>query len=493
MSASIPINYLASLMKFYFITIFMMLVAFCSFSQEQNVNPALADTMLIKLQHMQLPKTVKIREIHVHGNEITRRSIVLREMSIHEGDSIPTDSIPDLLKENQLRLLNLSLFNEIDMDIEKVSDSEIDWHIHVKERWYIIPEIAFGLADRNFNQWWVEQHHDINRINLVLAADDKNFRGNLETLTAYAQIGYTQKLMLNYLRPYIDKAQKSGLGFTISYSTNRQIFYKTDSNKQVFAGTYTSPVLLKQFEATVSYTYRPAYALKHMLQLGYRDYHVADTVLTLNSNYFADSSNRLRMLELVYRMELNKADNWNYPLSGFKLVIQANSRIGFEGIRFQNLVNIEAGYFDEPFRKWYVSGIFRGRIMLPEQQPYVLTEGMGFLANYVRGYEYYVVNGSQYGILRFDLKREIYNRTFSNIPLKYFTAFAFRVYPKIFADIGAIRTLDPNSSNSFLSNQLLYSAGIGLDIITVYDLKIRLEFAYNHLQQKGLYLHTSSE
>ncbi len=491
---SLSIYYLAGRnMKSYPILIFIMFATFCSFSQEKSLDPAITDTFLVYLQSLHLSKTVKIKEIQVHGNEVTRRTILLREMNINEAEIILTDSIPDLISENTLRLRNLSLFNEIDMRIEMVSADEIIWHIHVKERWYIIPEVSVGLADRNFNQWWVEQHHNINRINFVLAAEDKNFRGNLETLTAFAQIGYTQKFLINYMRPYINKAQKSGLGFTASYSTNRQIFYETDSNKQVYAGTYTSPILLRQAEATISYYYRPAYAVRHIFQFGYRDYKVADTVLQLNKNYFADSSTHLRMLEFVYRLEVNHVDNWDYPLHGNKLVLQASSRIGFEGIKFQNLVTLEAGIFRNPSYKWFFTTIFRGRLMLPQQQPYALTEGLGFMANYVRGYEYYVVNGSNYGILRFDLKRELFNHTFNNIPIKYLTAFPLRIYPKIFTDIGAINTLYPAASNSFLSNQLLYAFGVGVDIITAYDLKIRLEFAYNGLNQKGLYLHTSSE
>ena len=449
------------------------------------------DSLRHALQAMELSKTVKIREIHFHGNDITRRSVLLREMGLYEGEIILTDSIPGLMWQDRLRLLNLTLFNEIDMHVEKLSAYEVDLHIHVKERWFIIPELSFQLADRNFNQWWVEQHHDINRINLMLAAEDKNFRGTLETLTAYAQIGYTQKLMLNYMRPYIDKAQKSGIGFSVSYATNRQLFYTTDSNKQVYAGTYTGPVLSHQFEGALIYSYRPAYAVKHFFRAGYKDYTVADTIRQLNKDYFSDSSRKAKMLEFVYRFELNKADNWDYALTGFKMVVNATSRIGFEGLKNQNILVVEAGIYNNPFRKWYFDAIFRGRLMFPERQPYALEEGLGFQSNFVRGYEYYVINGSHYGILHLDLKRELVNHTFKGIPVKYFSAIPLRFYPKVFADLGYIRQID--AGNSFLSNRLLYSAGIGCDIITVYDFKIRLEFAYNHLMQKGLYLHTTSE
>jgi hypothetical protein len=169
-------------MKSCLILVLIIFVALCSFSQEQGADAVITDSLLKQLKSLHLPQTVTVREIHVHGNEVTRRTILLREMSFREGEVIVSDSIPGLIKENTLRLANLSLFNEIDMNIETVSPGIIDWNIHIKERWYIIPEVSFSLADRNFNVWWVEENHNINRINFVLAADDKNFRGNLETL-----------------------------------------------------------------------------------------------------------------------------------------------------------------------------------------------------------------------------------------------------------------------------------------------------------------------
>jgi hypothetical protein len=47
--------------------------------------------------------------------------------------------------------------------------------------------------------------------------------------------------------------------------------------------------------------------------------------------------------------------------------------------------------------------------------------------------------------------------------------------------------------NNFLGNRVLYSAGVGLDVVTLYDIKIRMEFAWNHMSQNGLYLHFNSE
>jgi hypothetical protein len=109
----------------------------------------------------------------------------------------------------------------------------------------------------------------------------------------------------------------------------------------------------------------------------------------------------------------------------------------------------------------------------------------------VRGYEYYVVDGAHFGILRLDLKREILNFTIKKIPLKYLPVIPIRVYPKLFADVGYVS--NEYEGNSFLNNRMLYSAGVGIDIFTAYDIKIRLEYAWNHLGQKDLFLHFNSE
>ncbi|MDR3678836.1 MAG: POTRA domain-containing protein [Flavipsychrobacter sp.] len=437
------------------------------------------------------PVQLTVRKIELSGNEVSRRKVLLRELSIEEGDVISTDSLNYFVEECKLRLTNLTIFNEVEIKVVRIDEGEMDWYIYVKERFYVFPQITFQLADRNFNVWWYEQNHNLNRINLGLTGVDKNISGNLDVLSATVQAGYTQKLAISYTKPYVDKAQKNGLGISLSYSRNHQIFFATDSNKLQYVGNYTGPYMLTQFEGAVSYIYRPGYATRHILQLSYKDYSVNDTVPKLNHDYYLNGSRQLKLLELLYRFEYNHVDNWNYPLVGEKVVAYALSRVGIEGFKFQNYLNVEVGYFRNPLRKWYTSVIFRGRVMAPENQPYAFEGGLGTSMDYIRGYEYYVINGGNYGVLRLDLKRELINFKLKEIPVKYFTTLPLRVYPKIFTDIAYVRTGVPG--NAYLGNRLLYSIGAGLDIITFYEIKIRLELAYNQLGQNGLYLHSGSE
>jgi len=463
-----------------------------AWGQAKEAINAKADTMQKYIPEQELSTTVVLKHVIIEGNKVTRRPVILRELSVHEGETLQLDSIPRLLNQNKLRLVNMALFNDIDMDIERVTAHEINWRIKLKERWYILPSVSFELADRNFNTWWVEENHDMSRANFGLTISDYNFRGNLENLAATVQLGYTRKLVLNYQIPYIDKQQKSGLGFTLSLAKSRQTYYASDSDKLLYVNSDNNQDILQQIEAGVSYIYRPAYATRHILTLTYKDYQVGDTVLKLNPNYYTNNSNKARFLELQYRFELNKVDNWNYPLLGFKFVGYFVSRVGFQGLNSQTYINVETGIFRTPLPKWYFSAIVRGRLVLPEKQPYYFEGGLGTKTDYVRGYEYYVIDGSQYGLLRLDLKRELFNKTYHE-HIKYFTAFPVRLYPKIFADAGYIKSNDLTGNDNFLANQLLYSVGVGLDIVTLYDIKVRLEFAYNHLSRNGLYLHLNSE
>ena len=435
-------------------------------------------------------KVVVLKHIITEGNSITRKSVLLRELNIYEGQVISRDSIAAMEQQNKLRLFNLQLFNEVDQHVENDTGDTINWYIKVKERWYVIPTGIVQFADRNINTWWVDQNHDLQRVSAGLTVTDKNFRGNLESLAITGQAGYTQKLSINYIRPYVNKDQTRGIGFWATAAQSRQAYYTTAYDKLAFAGGYSGPVIWRQAEGGLSYVYRPGYARRHIFQAGYKQFSVGDTILKLNPDYYADKSTRARFFELNYRYEYNGTDNWNYSLKGIKLVTTTVARAGIEGIKYQGYINVEAGFFQNPLPKWYTSAIIRGRLMYPQDQPYYFRGGLGTQTDYVRGYEYFVTDGDNYGLLRLDLKREIFNNTYS-IPVKYFTAIPVRIYPKIFFDAGYNHSLVTGTNT--LSNQVIYSIGAGLDIVTLYDVKIRLEYARNHLGQNGLYLHFNSE
>lgn len=431
-----------------------------------------------------------IRLINIDGNKRTRRSIILREMSVAEGDKVSKQKMEETAELNRKRLFNLALFSEVIVHTIPVNDTTVDWYITVRELWPILPEMTLKLADRNFNVWWNEQNHDIRRANLGITLKHRNFRGNREELSATVQVGYTQKFGLEYFRPFIDKKQQNGLGASFFISQNEETFYKTDSNKLRFIklpGKY----IIRQFEAAAQYVHRPGYANRHTIETRYRDFKVDDTIVKLNKDYYKDGSKNLQLLEFTYRYDLNEVDNWNYPLNGLKIVGYAIVRAGIKGFDFQSMINAEVGYFKRLGRKWLLAEVLRGRLTVPDEQPYTFRYAMGNNSEYVRGYEYYVVDGAQYGLFRSNMKYELLNTAIRNFPIKFLAVIPIRVYPKVFVDVGYVS--NRFGGNSFLNNRGLVGYGAGIDVISIYDFKFRLEYAWNHMGEKGLFLHLNSE
>lgn len=471
-----------------FILVFLLSVP--SFGQAESAINARIDTMR-KHVPTGLPENVRIKDIIIKGNKQTRSSIILREMSVTPGMTLASTDLAYFMSQNKIRLINLALFDDIEMDIEHLAGDSVLWYIRLKERWYIYPEFSLKLADRNFNVWWFEQGHDIKRAILGVALTHSNFRGNLEKLSIIGQVGYAQRLGINYQRPYIDKKQKHGIGISIYDTRNRETFYQTDSNKLDFARAPNRD-MLHIFEGFLSYYYRPAYNTKHIIHLGYRDLNIDDSLRKLNPRYF-NGGTRGRFMELVYRLELNRADNWNYPLIGTKVIGIFTNRIGLNGFSYQSFINLEAGTYHSFAHKWYWDAMFRGRLMFPVKNPYGLfgATGMGSPTDYLRGYEYYVIDGPTYGLVRTDLKYELLNFTIKRIPIPFLRVIPIRVYPKIFADFGG--AYDKYPGNSRFSNRLLYSGGFGIDILSAYEVRLRIEYSFNHLGENGLFLHNTSK
>lgn len=437
-----------------------------------------------------LAEKLTVQDILVSGNTKTKTNIILREMSVQPGNVILKDSLAELLLINRQRIYNTTLFTDVIVRCDTVNNSTIILNIAVKERWYIIPEITFELADRNFNVWWTEQNADIRRSIIGVTLKHQNFRGNREQLGITAQVGYRQEFSISYIKPYIDKKQKRGIGFEAGVSENNELFYTTDSNKLKFAKTINKPIIKRSW-ISVLYSYRPAYATTHILRATYKHSKVDDTVITLNPYYYNYHENRLDYLELSYRIDINRVDNWSYPLVGKKFVGNLFTNIGWKGVDFFTYATVEAGVYHHLHSKWYSSFIFRGKLSMPTNQSYIWRQGLGTKYEYVRGYEYYVIDGYQYGLLRSNLKYELFNFQIKKIPFKYLPVIPLRIYPKLFADAGYVS--NPTPGNSFLNNRMIYSAGVGLDIFTAYDFKVRIEYAINHLGQKGLFLHFNSE
>jgi len=114
--------------------------------------------------------------------------------------------------------------------------------------------------------------------------------------------------------------------------------------------------------------------------------------------------------------------------------------------------------------------------------------------DYIPYFEYNVVDGVAGGYLRSSFARELFR---VNIPLPGFirkraslSTVPFKVFGKLYSNAGYVYSPEPGFN--FLQNKFLHAAGFGIDILSLYDLTIRIEYSFNNFGQNGLFLHRTS-
>ncbi|MCL6523718.1 MAG: hypothetical protein K6T34_03560 [Thermoflavifilum sp.] len=432
-----------------------------------------------------------IRHVEIEGNKKTNDAIILRELNLHPGDTLNSHDAPRLLEEARQRVINTSLFLSVNVFLKNLSGNQVDVVVLVAERWYVFPVPIFSLADRNFNVWWVEHHHQLNRVNYGINFLDNNLTGNNDQLIFTIQSGYTYKYAIAYNLPYFDKVMHAGLGLVAGYNRNREVNYITSNNKQVYVKT--PEFIYKNWYGGIQFSYRKNIRTRHLLSLTYRDLSIADTVRILNPDYLPAGTTHQRYMELRYRFSYTGADNWAYPLRGFNFIADLSQQgFGWLGRVHLSQLQLITAYYRPLFSKIYLAVGFRTQIQLPAHQPYFLRQSMGYYENYLRGLEYNVVDASAFGILKTNLKYQIgkWNIHLPVIPDK-FAHVPLAVYLKLYADVGY--AYDPYRENSYLSNKWLFTKGVGIDVVTFYDVRLRIEYSFNQFGQNGLFLHTKSE
>ena len=157
------------------------------------------------------------------------------------------------------------------------------------------------------------------------------------------------------------------------------------------------------------------------------------------------------------------------------------------------MLTLEAGlnkYFNMG-KTWYSSIQLNGKIKLPFEQAYINQSGLGYGENYLRGLEYYVIDGVATALVKSTLKKKIIA---FNVPFPYFpkllTKIPFTIFAKTYADVGY--AYNKKTTYTYLNNRVLYSGGFGIDILTLYDINLRFEYSFNQLKENGLFLHNQS-
>jgi outer membrane protein assembly factor BamA len=428
-----------------------------------------------------------IGDILISGNKKTKRNIIERELTFSKGESFSPDELVRRMEKGQQQLMNTTLFNHVTVAAKDFHGSTVDILVEVKERWYLFPVPYFKPVDRNLNQWIVEQKGSLNRVNYGVKFTYNNATGRNDKFKLWLINGYTKQISFSYNRLYIDKRLKWGASTSFAWGMNREINYNTINDKQVFLKNHDSYVR-KFISGHFGVSHRPAIKTTHSFGIGFSSEVVSDTIVALNPSYFKTGRNRIGYPSLYYNLSYFDLDYIPYPTKGYALQASIsknglNSTINAWQLHVKGLGNWHLS--PKTFFHLHVYG----GIKLPFEQPYFNRRFLGYGDMFMQGYEYYVIDGVAGGYVKTTLSREVMKFKIGIPRGKYKEPerIPFRIFAKVYGNTGYV--YNPEPGENVLSNKMLYSGGIGIDILTLYDVAIKLEWSFNQLGQNGLFLH----
>jgi hypothetical protein len=445
--------------------------------------------------------SVIVKSVVVEGNRKTKTRIITRELTFSIGDTIPLSKFGKLLEDNRLRVMNTNLFNVVQLNVKdwksgNLPVDEVNIVITVIENFFVYPVPIFGLADRNFNVWWKEQKHSLARTNYGFSLMHINTTGQRDPFSLTAQFGYTPRVSLSYELPYVNKKQTVGLFISSNYGVNRELAVRTENNKLVFYRN-TEKSIFQNVGLTVGATITPGLLSRHVVALSYSQQSIDTAVINRNQDYFLESRSQQRYLILNYSFSHDTRDMRPYPLKGHLASVTLTKSGLLKSDDVNSLTaNMRWAQFGKIAPRLSYESVAKIRLgLIKGAQPYTFTHGMGYGTDYLRGYEYYVVDGQDFGVLKNSLHFELFDKTFDLSKyltwkiLQGFRSLPLKLYLSGNFDLGYARNSAALALKNPLDNRTLRSGGLGLDIVAYYSWVWQIQYSWNDLGEKGLFLH----
>jgi outer membrane protein assembly factor BamA len=440
---------------------------------------------------------VVLDHIEVTGLKKTKPAVVFREFTIQSGDTIYLEQLQEIIEFNRQRLFSTKLFNQIFANITSWNNDSIIIRYECTETRFFWPIPIYELADRNFNVWWYENNHSLDRINYGMSLFYYNATGQRDPLRATVQFGFSPKFELEYHRPFIDKKQTIGLRLGMFYSRTLNVPYTTEDN--ILKYYYNSDQF--QFKLTrfsIGINWRPKLTNRHDLSIRYHDLKTSDTISqVINRDFFLNASENLRYGTVAYNFRHDARDLIAYPNYGV-LIDFAAKKDGF-GLPFENrnalTLNGVYARWDQLSKKV----IFDNRLLVQantnrQKSDFYSYRGLGYGVRTARGYENYVINGSDYILFQPTLKYKCIEKdiiTPVGEKLARYKSVPFMLAVSLNTDFAYVNDPFYNQFNSF-TNRPLYSAGVGLDILYFRRILFQIQYSIIHTGQHGFYFYINN-
>lgn len=436
-----------------------------------------------------------IGEIRFEKNNKTRRSTIMREIEFAESDTILVENIPLLFEKAAKNLMNTLLFNFVTITPFLNADSTIlDVEIAVVEKWYLWPIPLLEIADRNFNSWWKDK--DLSRLNYGFFLNWDNFTGRKDMFKLLLRFGHEDKLGFYYSLPSFNKKQNLGFNIGISYAQKHEIGVETVDNNLIYYRD-EDEYIKESLSLSFRLIYRQKIHHQQYLKIDYQSVSLVDTLISLYPSLTPNNYKQIRFLTLSYKYVADYRDYTPYPLVGSYFDIELN-KIGFGLVQSKSVdffyVQAKLNYYWKLKDRWFYASSVFAKISNGKFQPYVLQRGLGYMNDFIRAYELYIMDGQHYGLFRSNLKYELVPKRvhdFKFIKNEKFGKVFYALYLNMYFDMGYVKDRYNGDINP-LVNELQYGYGLGLDLVTYYDIVYRVEYSRNKQNEGFLFFHVKA-
>jgi len=430
-------------------------------------------------------QNISISDISISGNKITSSSVILRELPFGVGDSIKAKKIDALMEEGRQNLLNTSLFNYVTItrhpgnDSTKTGSESTYINVDVEERWYVWPIFEFRFNDRNMTSWVKKM--DWKRVTLYSGVKVSNMFGMGHALEVRGMSGWEKGLDLSYSRVALDRKKKAYLSAEAYAMFYKNVDYLTEENKvQHLSG---DSYLKKSFGGAVSLTYRPEIRWRLTGQLSYDFSKVSDTVLASNPDYWGVNSRFSRTFSFLASICHEDRDYIVYPTEGkyASLSVKMEESNGFDFTYGQ--IQLDLQHYKKLTERWMISSSLKLSTSLASRYSYLHSKAVGYDIANITGYELYVIDGQHYITQNNSLKYLIMPQKIvhlgHNPKWRKFNKPHFTIYGKLLCDFGYVFQEHSRKGNNTYPNSFLAGVGVGVDLVTYYDIVINVGYAVN--------------
>lgn len=431
---------------------------------------------------------IVVSDIVLDGNGITKSSIILKELTFSQGDTINISDWEEEMRLSRENIQNTTLFNFVDFECvyNDAFPEEVIIKIKVIERWYLWVYPYISYADRNINAWY--EADNLRRFSYGFDMEHHNFLGLKHSLKLTCISGYNQNYGLSYDIPYLIEKYNFGLKSGVAYKRDKEVAYITENNKiSYFNG---GDEFAKQ---TTNFFVEPYYRFGHrnklFLNISYNDTYFHDTLSCLNHDF----DEHYQYFSLMMTFKNDYRDEQNYPLNGhyLELLLEKTGLGIFKTSPDVFYGKITADWYQPINGRWYWASNLTVKLSDDYDAPYFFNKGLGYGNDFVRTYELYVIDAMNFALMKNNLKFAILNPVTRYLPLiknERFGKIHFALYANVFFDC-AYSWRIPEKSAFYLDNKFIFGTGVGVDFVTYYDKVIRFEYGINDMGETGLFIH----